>query len=69
MRNKKAGKGSKMAKINPKTHRKFERAAGMKFVEIYHKGHWGNVAECTDEKGDVWDVNKKTGEVAVIRKP
>lgn len=50
-----------MGKLNARTHRKFERAAGMKFQAIHHKGNWGNWAECADENGVVWGVNKKTG--------
>jgi len=49
--------------INARTHRKFERAAKMKFVAILHKGHWGDYANCADRNGVVWEVNKKTGAV------
>lgn len=51
-----------MGKLSQKTHRKFEKAANMKFVDILHKGCWGNYAECASENGDVFGVNKKTGE-------
>jgi len=33
----------------------------MKFQAILHKGHWGNYANCADENGVVWGVDKKTG--------
>lgn len=48
--------------LNPKTHRKYERAASMKFCDILHKGSWGHWAKCARENGDVFLVNKHTGE-------
>lgn len=47
--------------INAKTHKKFEKAADMKFVYILHKGSNGHWALCAKEDGTVWDVNKKSG--------
>jgi len=48
--------------VNAKTHRKFEKAADMKFVYILHKGSYGNWALCAKEDGTVWGVDKKSGE-------
>lgn len=51
--------------LSDKFKRKCERASGKKFIDILHKGHWGNVAECAEKDGTVWIVDKKTGECSL----
>ena len=52
--------------LSPRTHRRFEEAAQMKFQAILHKGSWGHCAECADMNGKVWNVNKKTREICPV---
>jgi len=54
--------------VNKKTHRKFERAANMKFVAVSTNGHWHCNALCATEDGTVYWVNRKTGEVDMAPK-
>ena len=53
--------------MNKKLILSFEEAVGMPFVDILHKGHWGNEALCATRDGTVYAVNRTSKTINIAK--